>query len=99
MEGSMSERLRKLVIAGAAMAVAIPLGGAEIAASIQYDFVQQPEGLSADFAHRDGISLKFLTIKAIDGFKSDGALWQANAKRPSDTTLIIMVHGSGGSYQ
>ena len=65
------------------MAAAIPFGDAEIAASIQYDFVQQPEGLSSDFAHRDGISLKFLTIKAIDGFKTDGALWQASGKRPS----------------
>jgi dienelactone hydrolase len=48
---------------------------------------------------RDGISLKFLAIKAIDGFQVDAALWQPSAKPPSGTTLVVMVHGSGGSYQ
>jgi hypothetical protein len=95
----MTERLCNLFIAGAAMAGAIPAGRAEIAATIQYDFVQQPTGLSSDFASRDGVSLKFLVIKAIDGFQIDGALWAASGRQASDTTLIMMVHGSGGSYQ
>ncbi len=72
---------------------------AEIAASIQYDFAQPPAGLSADFDTRAGISLRFLAIKAIDAFQVDAALWQPDRKSPADTTLIVMVHGSGSSYQ
>src|SRR5262249_31292611 len=92
-------RLPRLFIAGAIMALGIRTGRAEIAASIRYDFVQQPAGLSADFAPHDGISLKFLAIKAIDGFQVDAALWQPSGEPASDTTLVVMVHGSGGSYQ
>ena len=43
--------------------------------------------------------MRYLTIKTIDGFQVDAALWQPAQKRPSDTTLVVMVHGSGGSYQ
>src|SRR5262249_40571996 len=92
-------RLPRLFIAGAIMALGIRTGRAEIAASIRYDFVQRPAGLSADFVPHDGISLKFLAIKAIDGFQVDAALWQPSGKPPSGTTLVVMVHGSGGSYQ
>jgi pimeloyl-ACP methyl ester carboxylesterase len=81
------------------MAVAIRTGRAEIAASIGYDFVERPAGLSSDFATRNGISLKFLAIKAIDGFQVDAALWQPSGRSAPDTTLVVMVHGSGGSYQ
>jgi pimeloyl-ACP methyl ester carboxylesterase len=76
-----------------------PSNAAQIAASIEYDVVGRPAGLSPDFDPRDGTSLKFLAIKAIDGFKVDAALWQPTGKQPADTTLIVMVHGSGGSYQ
>jgi pimeloyl-ACP methyl ester carboxylesterase len=93
------KKLAWRVVAGAAMALAVSAGHAEIAASIQYNFVPPPAGLSSDFQPRDGISLKFLAIKAIDGFQVDGALWQPDGKPPSDTTLVVMVHGSGGSYQ
>lgn len=70
-----------------------------IAASIQYDFIPPPAGLSADFQPREGISLRYLAIEAIDGFQIDAALWQPDRKPPSDTTLVVTVHGSGGSYQ
>jgi pimeloyl-ACP methyl ester carboxylesterase len=92
-------KLPRLFIAGAIIAITMRPGHAEVAASIQYDFVEPPAGLSADFASRDGISLKFLAIKAIDGFQVDAALWQPSGKPPSGTTLVVMVHGSGGSYQ
>jgi pimeloyl-ACP methyl ester carboxylesterase len=91
--------LPRLFIAGAIAAVAVRTGHAEVAASIRYDFVSRPPGLSTGFAPRDGISLKFLAITAIDGFQVEAALWQPSGKPPSDTTLVIMVHGSGGSYQ
>src|ERR1700722_14196673 len=70
----------------------------KIAASIDYDVVTRPSGLPDDFQPAPVTSLKFLTIKAIDGFRVDAALWQPSGKQPADTTLIVMVHGSGGNY-
>jgi pimeloyl-ACP methyl ester carboxylesterase len=79
--------------------VVSPSNAAQIAASIEYDFVARPTGLSSDFEPPSGTSLKFLAIKAIDGFQVDAALWQPSGKQSVDTTLIVMVHGSGGSYR
>ena len=96
----MPRRSALTLIAAAALAFSIPAGhAAEIAASIQYDFAQPPAGLSDDFAPHEGISLRFLAIKAIDGFQVDAALWQPDRKPATDTTLVVMVHGSGDSYQ
>ena len=53
-----------------------PSSAAQIAASIEYDVVARPAGVPSDFEARDGASLKFLAIKAIDGFQVDAALWQ-----------------------
>jgi pimeloyl-ACP methyl ester carboxylesterase len=90
----------------AAMALALALApsfghAAETAASIQYEFVARPDGLSADFAPApaDGASPKFLAITAIDGIRFGASLWQPVAKPTSGTTLVVMVHGSGGSYR
>jgi hypothetical protein len=44
-----------------------------------------------------GVSLRFLSIKAIDGFKVQAALWQPENKPAADTTIIVGVHGSGGN--
>src|SRR6202011_3205554 len=44
-----------------------------------------------------GASLRFLSIKAIDGFKVQAALWQPENKPPAETTMIVEVHGSGGN--
>ena len=44
-----------------------------------------------------GESLRFLSIKAIDGFKVQAALWQTENKPPAETTMIVEVHGSGGN--
>jgi pimeloyl-ACP methyl ester carboxylesterase len=96
----MTRRLPLTLLVGAAVAFATTSGyAAEIAASIQYDFAQPPAGLSADFQPREGTSLRFLAIKTIDGFQVDAALWQPSGKQPAETTLIVMVHGSGASYQ
>jgi dienelactone hydrolase len=70
-----------------------------IAASIQYDFIQPPPGLSADFQPQEGVSLRYLAIETTDGFHVEAALWEPERKPPSDTTLVVMVHDSGGSYQ
>src|SRR5207302_3464242 len=87
------------VSAGLGMTTVTSSYAAQIAASIEYDFVSRPAGLSGDFLPIEGTSLKFLTIKAIDGFQIEAALWQPNGKEPADTTLIVMAHGSGGSYR
>ena len=72
---------------------------AETAASISYEVTARPNGLSDDFATRNGVDLRFLTLKAIDGNTINGALWQPAGKAPADTTIVVMIHGSGGSYK
>jgi pimeloyl-ACP methyl ester carboxylesterase len=75
-----------------------PSNAAQVAARIEYETVARPADLPNDFQPLPGTSLKFLSIKTIDGFVVKAALWQPEAKAPAETTLIIMVHGSGGSY-
>ena len=75
-----------------------PSPAAQIAASIEYEIVTHPSGLPDTFQPASGTSLKFLAIKAIDGFRVDAALWQPSGKQSPDTTLIVMVHGSGNNY-
>jgi pimeloyl-ACP methyl ester carboxylesterase len=85
----------------ASIAIAVGLAGvvrAETAASIDYGFVVRPAGLPADFEASGGTSLRFMAIKAIDGFRVDAALWQPAGKTVVATTLIIGVHGSGGNF-
>ncbi len=84
-----------LVLAGLTM----PSVAAEIAASIQYEFVPTPTGLSDDFAPTASAAPKFLRIKTIDGYAFAASLWQPAGKSAADTTLVVMVHGSGGSYR
>jgi predicted alpha/beta-fold hydrolase len=84
----------------AAIALAPAVGrAAETAASIQYEFVARPTGLSNEFSPADGAAVKFLTLRAIDGFVLQASLWEPNTKAAADTTLVVMVHGSGGSYR
>ena len=64
---------------------------AERAATIEYEFVARPAAVAADY---DGAALRFLAIRAIDGARVDGALWQPQGAR----TLVIMVHGSGETF-
>jgi pimeloyl-ACP methyl ester carboxylesterase len=83
------------------LAVMTALAGAvhaESAASIDYSFVERPANLPAGFEAPGGASLKFLAIKAIDGFRVDAALWQPAQKAVAATTLIVGVHGSGGNF-
>jgi pimeloyl-ACP methyl ester carboxylesterase len=44
-----------------------------------------------------GASLQFLSIKTLDGFSIDAALWQPQNKPAAATTMIGQVHGSGGN--
>jgi hypothetical protein len=57
----------------------------EIAASVQHEFVAGPAGLSDDFAPATKASVKFLIIKAIDGFTFAASLWQPNGKPAANT--------------
>lgn len=72
---------------------------AAVAAGIRYELVAAPTGLSDDFKAREKVDLKFLSIQAIDGNKIDSALWQPQGKSAADTTAVVMIHGSGGSYR
>jgi pimeloyl-ACP methyl ester carboxylesterase len=74
-----------------------PTLAAQIAASIEYEPCPRPAGLPDDMQARPGASLRFLSIKAIDGFEVEVALWQPQNKPPSETTIIVQVHGSGGN--
>ena len=47
---------------------------AERAASIDYDFIERPANLPSGFMAPAGTTLRFLAIKAIDGFRVDAAL-------------------------
>jgi pimeloyl-ACP methyl ester carboxylesterase len=75
-----------------------PGNAGQLAASIEYESVARPAEFPDDLQPLSGASLKFLSIKAIDGFMVHAALWQPEAKPSADTTIIVMVHGSGGSY-
>jgi pimeloyl-ACP methyl ester carboxylesterase len=70
---------------------------AQIAASIEYEAAPAPDGLPDDMQPLPGPSLRFLSMKAIDGFAVQAALWQPENRPPAETTIIIQVHGSGGN--
>ena len=70
---------------------------AQIAASIEYENIPPPAELADDMEALPGASLRFLSIKAIDAFKVQAALWQPQNKSPAETTIIVQVHGSGGN--
>jgi pimeloyl-ACP methyl ester carboxylesterase len=70
---------------------------AQIAASIEFDAAPRPAGLPEDMQPLPGASLKFLSIKAIDGFKIDAALWQPDGVPPGRSTILVQVHGSGSN--
>jgi hypothetical protein len=86
-----------LLIGGPVTSVTHSAGAAQIAASIEYETITRPADLPDDMQPLPGASLRFLSIKAIDGFKVQAALWQPEDKSPTDTTMIVGVHGSGGN--
>ena len=63
-------------VAGVAGFAIRPAVAAQVAASIEFDAAPRSAGLPDDMQALPGASLKFLSIKAIDGFKVDAALWQ-----------------------
>ena len=67
----------------------------QIAASIEYEPAAPPAGMPDDMQPLSGATLCFLSIKALDGFKVDAALWQPKGKAVADTTILVQVHGSG----
>lgn len=87
-----------VLVLGCLVVGAGPAVAAQIAASVEYSYVDRPGGLPEEYSAPDGTSLKFLSIKTIDGLLVDSALWQPGRKTPAETTLIVMVHGSGGNY-
>src|SRR5262245_32886845 len=92
--------MRKLSPAVAVAIIAALATGvrAERAASIDYDVVERPAYVPQSLAAPAGVTLRFLAIKAIDGERVDAALWQPAGRAAAATTLIVGVHGSGGSF-
>lgn len=78
--------------------VVAPCIAADRAAVIEYEFVQRPAGIAEEFRARQNTSLRFLAIKAIDGFRVDSALAEPMSVARGRTTLIVSVHESGGSF-
>jgi hypothetical protein len=70
---------------------------AQIAASIEYEDTPRPGGLPDNMQAPPGGSLRFLSIKALDGFEVQAALWRPGDKAPAETTIIAQMHGSGGN--
>lgn len=90
-----------IIFAAALVAAVFPspaLSQAHVAASITYEETPRPEGLPEEFQPLPGVSLRFISISAIDGFKVAAALWQPLAKATANTTLLVQVHGSGGNF-
>src|SRR5215471_15777897 len=81
----------------AAVFLAPAMSQAHVAASIAYEETPRPQGLPDDLQPLPDVSLRFLSINAIDGFKIVAALWQPRAKPAASTTLLVQVHGSGGN--
>ena len=71
---------------------------AERAASIDYDFIERPANTPPALQAPANVSLRFLSIKTIDGYRMNAALWQPGNKNPDTTPLLVAVHGSGGSF-
>jgi pimeloyl-ACP methyl ester carboxylesterase len=87
-----------IALAAALLAAATPAGAAQVAAAIEYEATQAPPGLPENFQPQGGATLQFLAIKALDGFRVEAALWQPPGKASADTTILILVHGSGDNY-
>jgi pimeloyl-ACP methyl ester carboxylesterase len=71
---------------------------AQIAASIEYEIVSRPAAVPESFQAAPATSLRFLAIKAIDGYRIDAALWQPTGKPVADTTLVVMALGDNNYY-
>src|SRR5689334_13177748 len=57
-----------------------PSNAAQVVARIEYETVARPADLPDDFQPLPGTSLKFLSIKTIDGFIVKAALWQPGSQ-------------------
>ncbi len=75
-----------------------PAHAAQVAASIEFDTAPRPAGLPADMQPLPGARLEFLSIKAIDGYNVEAALWQPADKPAAGGTILVQVHGSGGNF-
>ena len=72
--------------------------GCRTAADITYRETTRPDEVPDDFTAPDGTDLAFYEISALDGFRVQSALLEPQRTERADTTLVLAVHGSGGSY-
>lgn len=69
-----------------------------LAAQITFEDEQRPIDLPSTFEPAAGVVLSFLRLTAIDGNSVAAAYWRPQKSAPEATTLVVHVHGSGGSY-
>ena len=86
------------VVAAVSLIIVSSAVAMERAASIEYETVERPANLQPDFIAPSDASLRFLAIKTIDGSRVDAVISQPNSKTAANSTAIVSVHGSGGSY-
>jgi hypothetical protein len=77
---------------------ALGSGAAEHAAGIEYAFIARPADVPTEYEAPASVSLRFLVLTAIDGSRVEAALWQPGDRPVDATTLVIDVHGSGGTF-
>ena len=80
-----------------ASAQTAPAEGGTVVASVAYRAIDRPADAPADFTAPDGVSMRFVSITAIDGTTNTAAVIQPRDAQPQSTPLLIHVHGSGGS--
>lgn len=95
---------RLLLIAASLVAAVLPIPAigqaqalVQVAASIAWEETPRPQGLPDELQPLPDVGLRFLSIRAIDGFRIAAALWQPQARPAAATTLLVQVHGSGGN--
>jgi len=95
-------RHRGTLLAGLLLALSLgaapPARAETVVASIGYDEAARPVGFPEAIQPVDGAALRFLSIRAIDGNRVDGALWTPRSGAPAETTLVVVVHGSGANF-
>jgi pimeloyl-ACP methyl ester carboxylesterase len=89
--------LAACALAASLFLTAAPGKAAQVAASIEYTVIPRPAGLPDDMLPLPDATLRFLSIKTLDGNTVQAALWQANGKPPAATTIFVQVHGSGAN--
>jgi pimeloyl-ACP methyl ester carboxylesterase len=59
-----------------------------------FEFIPQPENIKLTMP--TGAKVRFLRFTDVDGFNSNGALWEPQDRKP--TVAILLIHGNAANY-